>query len=68
GRLDADVAERSFNRNILDQFQITDEDLKNLVASGEILKSSGAIPPDTDIEAVARDLLEPKYINAALTQ
>lgn len=68
GKLDADVAERSFTRNVLDQFQITDADVAGLVASGEILKSSGAIPADTDIEAATRDLLDPKFINAALTQ
>ncbi|MGC4026889.1 MAG: aliphatic sulfonate ABC transporter substrate-binding protein [Mesorhizobium sp.] len=68
GKLDAKIAERSFNRNVLDQFQITDQDYKNLIASGEILKSSGSIPADTDIEAATKDLLEPKYINVALTQ
>jgi sulfonate transport system substrate-binding protein len=66
GGLDADVAKRAFDRNILDQYAITAEDVANLEGSGEILKSSGSIPADTDIEAATRDLLEPKFIDAVV--
>lgn len=68
GGLEADVAERAFDRNVLDQFQITDADLANILAAGQVLRDSGTIPADTDIEATAKDLFAPQFIDAVLTQ
>ncbi|RUT28299.1 aliphatic sulfonate ABC transporter substrate-binding protein [Arsenicitalea aurantiaca] len=68
GGLEPDVAERAFARNILDQYQITDADFANVVAAGDVLRQSGSIPEDADLEATAQSLFAPEFIDAVLAR
>ncbi|WP_146161932.1 aliphatic sulfonate ABC transporter substrate-binding protein [Pseudogemmobacter blasticus] len=66
GKLEQPVAERSFNRNVLDQFAITDADVANLIAAGEALRDTGSIPAGTDLAAATNSLLAGSYITQVL--
>lgn len=66
GGLEPDVAEAAFDRNILDQFHITEADAQNIIAAGEVLRASGSIPDNTDVAAQTQDLLAPQFIDAVL--
>jgi sulfonate transport system substrate-binding protein len=57
-KLDPDVARRAFDRNDFAHPEITEEDYRNIEASGEILKEQGLIPADTDLKKVTQELLD----------
>jgi sulfonate transport system substrate-binding protein len=64
-KLDFDVARSAFYRSDAGQPQVVASDAEGLVVWGELFKSIGAIPADTDVMKVARETLDPSF-SAAL--
>jgi sulfonate transport system substrate-binding protein len=56
------VAARTIERNDLTNGVIGETQRLAIVAAGDVLKENGVIPADTDVDAVARALIEPRYI------
>ncbi|HWI25412.1 MAG TPA: aliphatic sulfonate ABC transporter substrate-binding protein [Stellaceae bacterium] len=61
-RLDDAVAARDLERNDLSSGLIGKTQRDCIVAAGGVLKESGIIPADTDIEKTADALIDPQYI------
>ncbi len=60
------VAARTLERNDLSSGHIGDTQRQAVVAAGGALKDNGVIPADTDVEAVARALIDPQYVERVL--
>lgn len=56
------VARRTLERNDLRSGRIGEIQRLAIVAAGGVLKESGIVPADTDIEAVSRALVDPGFI------
>jgi len=56
------VARRTLERNDLRSGRIGETQRLAIVAAGGILKESGIVPADTDIEAVTRALVDPSFV------
>ncbi len=57
-KLSEDVAAKQIERTNLTNPVIGDEHLKAIVAAGAVLKKSGVVPEDTDVEKVAAELID----------
>lgn len=57
------VAARELERTDISNPVIGDAQRQAIVAAGGVLKESGIVPEETDVAAVARDLIDPQYIN-----
>ena len=55
------VATAVLGRTNLSHAVIGDAQKQSIVAAGDVLKKNGVIKPDTDVQAVAASLFEPKY-------
>jgi len=60
-KLSPDVAKRSFERSDLTQPAVRTSDAEGLAVWGRLFKVIGAIPADTDIDAVARDTIDTSF-------
>jgi sulfonate transport system substrate-binding protein len=56
------VAAKELERTDLSNPVIGDVQLQAIVAAGDVLKESGIVAEQTDVAAVARDLIDPQYI------
>jgi sulfonate transport system substrate-binding protein len=57
-----EVAARQLERNDLASGLIGEKQRDTIIAAGEVLKESGAMPADTDVAKVAGALIDPRYI------
>ncbi|HVM81908.1 MAG TPA: aliphatic sulfonate ABC transporter substrate-binding protein [Stellaceae bacterium] len=57
------VARLTLERNDLGSGKIGETQRLAIVSAGGVLKESGIIPPDTDIEAVSRALVDPSFVD-----
>lgn len=55
------VATAVLGRTDLSHAVITDVQKTSIIAAGDVLKKSGVVKPETDVQAVAAALFEPKY-------
>ncbi|HYC13216.1 MAG TPA: aliphatic sulfonates ABC transporter substrate-binding protein, partial [Stellaceae bacterium] len=56
------VARLTLERNDLSSGKIGETQRLAIVAAGGVLKESGIVPADTDIEAVSRALVDPSFV------
>jgi sulfonate transport system substrate-binding protein len=56
------VAAKELERTDISNPVIGDTQREAIVAAGGVLKESGIVPEQTDVAAVARDLIDPQYI------
>lgn len=61
-KLDATVAAKQLERTDLSNSVIGPVQQETIVAAGSVLKKSGVIPADTNVEAVASSLIDPQFI------
>lgn len=66
-RLAPEVARRSFERNDLTQPAVRASDADGLALWGKLFKTIGAIPPDTDVDAIARQTIDTSF-NGSIAQ
>jgi len=67
-KLTDQVAARQLERNDLSTGVIGKTQRDAIVAAGGVLKESGVVPADTNIEAVADALIDPQYVTRAVAQ
>ncbi len=56
------VAAKELERTDISNSVIGDTQREAIVAAGAVLKESGIVPEQTDVAAVARDLIDPQYV------